>query len=85
MKTAKYVLAGVFGLIALVAPRTVRADTFTVLNLNDSGPGSLRAEIAASNASGPGPNVIDFDILGGGAVRHSLDQRRLSSHHFGNH
>lgn len=66
MKTTKYVLAGGFGLVALVAPRTVRAGTFTVLNLNDSGPGSLRAEIAASNASGPGPNVIDFDILGGG-------------------
>ena len=32
---------------------------FTVLNLNDSGPGSLRAAVAAANAT-PGANVIDF-------------------------
>src|SRR6516164_9801929 len=33
--------------------------TFTVMNLNDSGPGSLRAEIAAANGT-PGANTIDF-------------------------
>src|SRR6516165_8989432 len=32
---------------------------FTVLNLNDSGPGSLRAAVAAANAT-TGVNVIDF-------------------------
>ena len=34
---------------------------FTVTNLNDSGPGSLRAEIAAANAHS-GANAIDFQI-----------------------
>jgi hypothetical protein len=33
--------------------------TFTVMNLNDSGPGSLRAAIAAANTN-PGPDTIDF-------------------------
>ncbi len=33
--------------------------TFTVLNLSDSGPGSLRAEITAANAN-PGADVIAF-------------------------
>jgi hypothetical protein len=60
-------LAAVLGLIALAAPRAVRADTFTVHNTLDAGPGSLRAVIAALNAlGGPGPNVIDFDMPGGG-------------------
>jgi hypothetical protein len=34
--------------------------TFTVLNLADSGDGSLRAAVLAANAN-PGPDVIDFD------------------------
>src|SRR5215831_8244658 len=33
--------------------------TFTVMNLHDSGPGSLRAAIAAANAN-PGPDQIKF-------------------------
>jgi hypothetical protein len=33
--------------------------TFTVLNLNDSGPGSLRAAIGAANTN-PGPDTIVF-------------------------
>src|SRR5262249_2180709 len=33
--------------------------TFTVINLNDSGPGSLRAAIVAADAK-PGADVIDF-------------------------
>jgi hypothetical protein len=33
--------------------------TFAVLNLNDGGPGSLRAELAAANAN-PGPDTINF-------------------------
>ena len=36
--------------------------TFTVSNLNDSGAGSLRAAIEASNAGAPGEaNTITFD------------------------
>jgi hypothetical protein len=34
--------------------------TFTVTNTNDSGPGSLRAEVAAANLDSPGPDTINF-------------------------
>src|SRR5215468_5234075 len=37
----------------------VQPSTFTVLNLADSGPGSLRAAITAANLT-PGANVIQF-------------------------
>src|SRR5262249_31323523 len=37
--------------------------TFTVLNLLDSGAGSLRAAVAAANAN-PGADTIDFDVTG---------------------
>src|SRR5262245_10192054 len=37
--------------------------TFTVLNLLDSGPGSLRAAVAAANAN-PGADAIDFAVTG---------------------
>jgi hypothetical protein len=37
--------------------------TFTVLNLNDSGPDSLRAAVVAANAS-PGADTIDFATTG---------------------
>jgi hypothetical protein len=40
--------------------------TFPVVNTNDGGPGSLRQAILDSNAAGPGPNVINFNIGGGG-------------------
>jgi hypothetical protein len=42
--------------------------TFTVLNTNDSGPGSLRQAIldANSNLNAGGPDVIAFNIAGGG-------------------
>ncbi|HVS39628.1 MAG TPA: hypothetical protein VMS17_28990 [Gemmataceae bacterium] len=37
----------------------LRPSTFTVTNLADSGPGSLRAAITAANAH-PGADAIDF-------------------------
>src|SRR5262249_57073507 len=42
--------------------------TFTVLNANDSGPGSLRQAIldANSHPNSGGPDVIAFNIAGGG-------------------
>ena len=36
--------------------------TFVVTNTQDTGLGSLRGEIAQSNAATPGPNTIDFNI-----------------------
>jgi hypothetical protein len=38
---------------------SIEANDFTVQNLDDSGPGSLRASIASANASS-GPHTIDF-------------------------
>jgi hypothetical protein len=43
---------------AIMPPRTLLS-TFTVLNFNDSGPGSLRAEITAANGT-TGASAIDF-------------------------
>src|SRR6516164_4826570 len=37
--------------------------TFTVTNLLDTGPGSLRAAVTAANAN-PGPDAIDFATTG---------------------
>ncbi|HET7374917.1 MAG TPA: hypothetical protein VFJ20_16125, partial [Gemmatimonadaceae bacterium] len=48
---------------ALLVASTARAATFTVNNLNDSGPESLRARIAEANAS-PGPDTINFSVTG---------------------
>jgi titin len=39
---------------------------FTVSNINDSGAGSLRQAMLDNNATGPGPNVIDFAVPGAG-------------------
>lgn len=44
---------------ALTAP--VRAATYTVTNTNDDGPGSLRAAVAAANAS-PEDDLVTFNI-----------------------
>ena len=41
----------------------VQAATFTVMNTNDSGPGSLRQAIADANAAA-GADTIDFDTAG---------------------
>jgi trimeric autotransporter adhesin len=38
------------------------ANTYTVINTNDSGPGSLRYAMTSANANESGPNTIDFAI-----------------------
>jgi len=48
-----------------VSPSAVHAASFTVTNINDSGPGSLRQAILDANAS-PGTDTIDFNITGVG-------------------
>ena len=51
---------------AVTAPYA-NADTFTVTDTNDSGPGSLRQSILDSNTDQiGGPNTIDFNIVGSG-------------------
>ncbi len=40
------------------------AATFTVTNTLDSGAGSLRQAIIDSNATAPGPNVVNFNLVG---------------------
>ena len=50
--------------------RRLMPTTFVVITTSDSGPGSLRQEILASNAAG-GQNIIDFAI-GSGAQTISL-------------
>ncbi|MEK6409437.1 MAG: hypothetical protein AABN34_21140 [Acidobacteriota bacterium] len=45
--------------------KTAAATTFTVINTNDSGPGSLRQAILDANAN-PGLDTIDFNVPGGG-------------------
>jgi len=50
----------------LAAGRFARGDTFTVLNTNDSGLGSLRQAILDSNALVSGPRIIAFNIPGAG-------------------
>ena len=51
----------------LLEDRTLPS-TFTVLNLNDSGPGSLRAEVAAANAN-LGADTIAFANGLSGTIR----------------
>jgi hypothetical protein len=47
--------------------------TFTVTNVNDSGPGSLRQAIIGSNATkGSASNTIDFNLAGSGALTIAL-------------
>src|SRR5258705_12339906 len=43
-----------------ISAASARAATFTVLNTNDSGPGSLTEAIGLANVSG-GPDTISFD------------------------
>ena len=56
------VLAAAMGCL-MVAPSTSAATTFTVVNTNDSGPGSLRQAILDANAN-TGSDTIAFGILG---------------------
>src|ERR1041384_1764748 len=59
-------IASVWIAVTLVtATKRVRANNFTVMNLDDSGDGSLRQAIIDANAT-PGPDSIDFqDELAG--------------------
>jgi parallel beta-helix repeat protein len=66
MKKLKKLLGRVLVMLLLLAglpllPQPARAVTYTVINTNDSGPGSLRQAIIDANTN-PGPDTIAFDI-----------------------
>ncbi|GAA0713823.1 choice-of-anchor Q domain-containing protein [Dokdonella soli] len=60
-------------LFALVAPEAVAANTWTVTNCNDSGPGSLRAVIAA-------PTTLSGDTVDLSKLRTTYACSRISLH-----
>jgi len=61
----------------LLFPAAFRADTFTVINSNSSGPGSLAQAVADANAHGEkGPQTVAFAIPGPGP--HVIDLSNTS-------
>ncbi|MCB9285783.1 MAG: T9SS type A sorting domain-containing protein [Lewinellaceae bacterium] len=58
----KNIVSNLFFLLALT---TANATNYTVVNTNDSGPGSLRWAIIQANA-GPSSDIINFNIPGAG-------------------
>ncbi|HWZ87008.1 MAG TPA: right-handed parallel beta-helix repeat-containing protein [Thermoanaerobaculia bacterium] len=60
------VRALVFALLVTASVRYAAGATFTVINTNDSGAGSLRQAITDANGGGAGPHTIVFDIPGSG-------------------
>ncbi|MDB5257036.1 MAG: C-terminal target protein [Chitinophagaceae bacterium] len=60
----------IFSLVCLFTQ--AHATGYVVINLNDSGAGSLRAAITSANAdasaSSSSPHLISFDIFGGGTI-----------------
>src|SRR5262245_25610469 len=63
--TRKLASPGLLCAAAMAVAASAFAGTFTVTNTNDSGGGSLRQAILDANANA-GPDVIDFNIPGGG-------------------
>jgi len=55
-------------ILALAGPPGVRADTYTVINANDAGPGSLRQAVLDANAQ-PGADEILFDSTVTGTIQ----------------
>ncbi len=62
-KSSTLVLAAI---VLLLTAAYAQAATFTVTSTADSGPNTLRQAILDSNAAGPGPNLINFNIAGAG-------------------
>jgi len=63
MKQKKKLFILLLFFLSFIATGKVMAATFTVTNLSDSGPGSLRQAILDANAN-PGPDVINFTAVG---------------------
>jgi len=53
--------------------------TFTVTNLNDSGPGSLREAITDTNASNAGTKIIVFDVVEEGTINLATDLPEITT------
>lgn len=73
MKSALLILLSVLGVGAVAT-----AADFTVINTNDSGPGSLYQAIADANAL-PGPDRIVFNIPGSGVRKIHISTQALPS------
>jgi hypothetical protein len=68
----RYWLGLVLGLVlALVGAVSIEAATFTVVNTNDAGPGSLRQAILDANGT-PGADLVSFALPGAGPHSISL-------------
>jgi len=64
-KVLSFVLFSIFYCSLLFSPICLTGSTFTVINTNDVGAGSLRSAINLANANGI-PDTIDFNISGTG-------------------
>ena len=62
----------------------VQATNYVVINLADSGAGSLRAALTSANAdasaTSTSPHIISFDIFGGGTIALTTDLPALNNH-----
>lgn len=64
-KSNRLVRTGLTALFAVLIVFAAKANTYTVINTNDSGAGSLRQAIADANANA-GADIIEFNIGGAG-------------------
>ena len=69
VRQARLAVLVAWALLPMAGMGVAAADTFTVINTNDAGPGSLRAAILTNNVT-PGTNTIAFNITGLGV--HSI-------------
>ena len=76
-------LSGLGAAILLASAGMLSAATFTVVNTNDSGPGSLRQAILDANDTPRAADLIDFDIPRRGRA-HDRARHRAAAHHRAN-
>lgn len=65
-RVTAWAIALAAGMLLFGSPQQASAATFTVVNTNDSGAGSLRQAITDATSAGAGDHVIHFNIPGSG-------------------